>query len=245
MTNLYVLNAASGSVMWFANGSTSGTAIFGSSGPGLNQTNFPHSFAIDSRMNFYIADTYNHRILLWRMGASYGTVIAGLTGAPGNGSFRLDTPTDIILDETNSYMYVSDHANHRILRFKLNSTNGTVVAGGNGPGTGRKQVFGQLSNEVCYHSVFFLRCSQLNGPLGICLSKRNNALYIADQLNSRIQRWYLGDKQGATIAGSPNGTLGTTPFTFSHPNNLAVNDNATHLFVTDRDNHRVQMFTLI
>lgn len=136
--NLYVLDAGSGRLIRFTNGSGTGVPVFGGGSSNLNQLSTPHSFAIDSQQNFYIADTYNYRIIFWRAGASNGTVIAGVTGSPGTGLSRLDRPTDVILDESAGYMYVSDFGNHRVLRFKFNSTNGTVVVGGNGPGTGRQ-----------------------------------------------------------------------------------------------------------
>ena len=125
-------------MMRFTNGSTVGTVLFGSIGPALNQFCTPHGFVMDSKENFYIADACNHRVILWPMGASSGVVVAGSTNMSGSGLASLNIPTDVALDEPEGLMYVADHNNHRILRFKFNCTNGTVVAGGNGQGAGRK-----------------------------------------------------------------------------------------------------------
>ena len=149
MTNLYVLDATYGRMMRFINGSPNGTALFGSNGSALNQLYRPSMFVMDSQQNFYIADSCNHRIMFWPMGASSGVMVAGATSAAGNGLSSLNFPTDVALDETGRFLYVADNYNHRILRFKFNSTNGTVVAGGNGWGVGRKQVSDDaLSTQV-------------------------------------------------------------------------------------------------
>ena len=138
MTNLYVLDTFVSHMFRFTNGSSTGTVLFGSPGSGLNQLYNPGSFVMDSQQNFYIADSSNHRILFWPMGASSEVVVAGTTGVAGNGSSSLSSPADVALDEAGRFLYVSDYDNHRVLRFKFNCTNGTVVAGGNGQGSARK-----------------------------------------------------------------------------------------------------------
>ena len=103
----------------------------------------------------------------------------------------------------------------------------------------------QANSSSLLKSLIALHFSQLNGPLGVALSKKTNALYISDQNNNRIQRWYLGDSQGVTISGSTRGIPGTTPKTFTVLNNIALNANATRVYVSDRNNNRIQMFRLI
>lgn len=90
-----------------------------------------------------------------------------------------------------------------------------------------------------------LFCSQLNGPISITLCKKSNALYIADKDNNRVQLWYLHDNEGVTIAGSPTGVAGTTAFTLNIVNHIALNANETRLFISDRNNSRIQRFQLI
>ena len=90
-----------------------------------------------------------------------------------------------------------------------------------------------------------LCCSQLNGPISITLSKKSNALYIADKDNNRVQLWYLNGSEGVTIAGSPTGMSGTTAFTLNIANHVALNANETRLFISDRNNNRIQRFQLI
>lgn len=137
-SNLYVLDIKSRSMMLFLNNSTIGTSLFGSSGSNLSQLSVPASFYLDSNNSFYIADQNNHRIVLWLWNASSGIVIAGVTNVSSNDTFHLNSPADVFVDEELQQIYVADYGNHRIIRYVLGSSNGTVVAGGNGPGTKRK-----------------------------------------------------------------------------------------------------------
>ncbi len=137
--NLYVLDQVGNRMMlWSNNSSINGTHLFGSFGSSLSQLNYPKSFYLSSNKSFYIVDSSNHRILLWLYNASNGSVIAGITGVPGNDTFHLNNPADIFVDEQLGQMYVADFNNHRIVKYTIGSLNGTVVAGGNGPGAQRK-----------------------------------------------------------------------------------------------------------
>jgi hypothetical protein len=94
--------------------------------------------------------------------------------------------------------------------------------------------------------LYRILCSgQLNGALSIVLSKESNALYISDQKNHRVQRWYLNESEGVTIAGSPACMPGKNASTLNIVNNIALNANETRLFISDRNNSRIQMFELI
>ena len=246
MTVLYVLSSGNARLLSFLNGSSVGTVIFGTStGSALNQLNQAHSFAMDTQESFYIADTLNHRILKWWIGASNAIVIAGVTNSSGSSTSHLYRPTDVILDEANEYMYVSDFGNHRVLRFRFNSNQWHRRSRWQWA-RNRKKARLLPKSEPYFRHRFSSYFSQLNGPLGIYLYKKTNALYIGDQNNSRIQRWYLGEVQGVTIAGSPNGVqTGTDPWTLRTVNNVAVTEDGTRLCVSDRSNHRIQMFRLI
>jgi sugar lactone lactonase YvrE len=136
-------------------------------------------------------------------------------------------PIGVFLDETNFYIYVADSLNHRIQRFSVpggSPNNGTIVAGGNGPG---------FTNE------------QLNAPASIYITKKTKTMYIADAVNNRIQRWVLGEQTAVTIAGDPNGNPGSTATMLYNPYGIAVNDEETFLYVADSKNNRIQRFQLV
>jgi DNA-binding beta-propeller fold protein YncE len=158
----------------------------------------------------------------WAPNATSGILVAG-TGVSGNSSQQLHSPYGLYLDENNSYLYIADLANSRIQRYSLNTTtNGTTVAGGNGAGSGS---------------------NQLNQPYGICVSKQTGDIYIADFNNNRIQRWSPGATSGVTIVGI-TGVSGINATLLNGPANVILNKNETFLYVTDRNNHRVQRFQL-
>ncbi len=200
--------------------------VKGSGGSGANQLSFPTGITVDSNGNLYIVDTLNARIMLWHPNSTSGTMIAG-TGTAGSDSFSLNYPFGILLDEDNSYIYVGDTSNNRIQRFSLlggSPNNGTTVAGGNGAGAAN---------------------NQLLSPIGIYISKKTKALYIADQANSRIQRWNQGEQSGVTIAGDPNGQTGSNATMLANPFGIALNDEETFLYVCDTTNNRIQRFQII
>ncbi len=69
-----------------------------------------------------------------------------------------------------------------------------------------------------------------------------DTLYIADYLNNRVQRYLLDSSNGATIAGQANGVIGSTATDFHYPTD-AVIDSSGNLYVTDRYNNRVQLWS--
>ncbi len=200
--------------------------ISGTVGSAANQLNSPAGITVDSNGNLYIADSGNHRIIKYAPNSTSGSVIAGL-GTPGTDSFSLNTPYGIFLDENNSYIYVSDTYNHRIQRFSLNGgspNNGTTVAGGNGAGSANTQLF---------------------MPVTIYISKKTQAIYIADSYNNRIQRWNQGEQSAVTIAGDPNGNPGNNASMLYVPYGIALNDEETLLYIADTDNLRIQRFQIV
>ncbi|CAF4552015.1 unnamed protein product [Rotaria sp. Silwood1] len=67
-------------------------------------------------------------------------------------------------------------------------------------------------------------------------------LYIADQLDHRIQAWKVGDSAGATVAGQANGVAGSTSTDLYNPFSSYV-DSSNNIYVADTYNHRVQLWS--
>ncbi|CAF0739917.1 unnamed protein product [Adineta steineri] len=86
----------------------------------------------------------------------------------GNRTNQLDAPVSVYVDDDNGSIYISDTNNHRIVRWGFNSTNGEVVAGGNGDGN---------------------RTDQLNRPSDAILNKKDSSLIICDYGNHRVVKW--------------------------------------------------------
>ncbi|CAF3203328.1 unnamed protein product [Rotaria sp. Silwood2] len=79
--------------------------------------------------NIYVSATWKQN----------GMTVAGGNG-PGNATNQLATPMGLFVDDDNHMLVIADRANNRIIQWKIGDTNGQVVAGGNGYGTGLNQV---------------------------------------------------------------------------------------------------------
>ena len=99
--------------------SQDGVTVAGGNGEGdaVNQLNWPHGLDIDDdNQSIVIADTFNHRIIEWKMGASNGKVVAGGQGQ-GNRLDQLNYPTDVLIDKENNTLLIADYLNQRVLRW--------------------------------------------------------------------------------------------------------------------------------
>ncbi|CAF1172860.1 unnamed protein product [Adineta steineri] len=171
--------------------------------------------------NIYVASLNDNAVYKFVGGNGPAVLVAGGNGN-GNALNQLSYPVGVYYDYlyTNS-LYVADTSNNRIMKYPSGSTIGTygiVVAGGNGPGS---------------------EANQLNNPRSVLVDS-SGALYIADGINNRIQRWLQNATNGTTIVG---GTLGTAANQLYFPETVLF-DKYNNLLVSDRYNNRIQFFNL-
>jgi trimeric autotransporter adhesin len=216
-----------------------GRYIYGDGGPAtMACLNGPHSLALDSIGNIYVADTGNNLIRL------IGTngIITRIAGAGSPGGFinpglalgvSLNSPTDICLDSAGNY-YFSDQLNHRVCKVDTN---------------GNLSIFAGI-NQSTPHPGFSgdggpAYGAGLNRPVGLTFDAFGN-LYIADRSNNRIRKV---DTNGiiTTVAGS--GGLGG--FGYSGDGGYATNgvmnapggvafDAAGNMFIADTANNVIR-----
>ena len=112
----------------------------------LNLLNHPEDVVLDSAGFIYVADRMNNRVIRFPPNSgpdTNGVIVAGGYSA-GSSLSLLNQPTGVFIDRGGN-LYVSDYNNNRIMKFpqgSLVNTAGTVVAGGNGPGTALNQFIG-------------------------------------------------------------------------------------------------------
>ena len=218
---LFVSDRANRRIQFFPNHSTVGVTVAGGAGD-LSDT---FGVRLDNNGNIYASDFTNARVMRWSPNSTdNGTIVAG--GTTGAGPWSLNQPRQVDFDPTYSFLYVTDNGNHRIQRYDLLNTSATpvTVAGGNGPGPAPDQLY---------------------NPNALCISRKTGALYIADAMNHRAQRWDWGASVGVTIAGSVNGISGSGPTEMLYPSGIALDANETFLYVSEWGNSRVQRFPLI
>ncbi|HEX8065094.1 MAG TPA: hypothetical protein VF520_01070 [Thermoleophilaceae bacterium] len=204
--------------MWGRNGGD------GTAGRGDGEFDQPRDLTLDPFGNVWVADHENKRVqkftargrFLGRFGANGGDGTLG--GAPG----EFNSPRGLSTDATGN-VYVADDANHRIQKL---ANDGTVLAvfGRNGGG------YDQAGTEP---GAFAL-------PYGTAVDPRGG-LWVADTNNDRVV-WMTtsGDFVRFFGANGGDGTAGDGPLEFEHPYNVAT-DCVGNVYVTDEDNHRVQV----
>ena len=146
-----------------SNPSTMTAAGTGSYGSASNKLNSPYGIFVDTNFDLYVADQYNHRIQLFRLGQINGTTVAGSTSP--NLTISLYYPSYVILDG-NKYLFITD-LSHRIIGSDENGFRCIVACSGGG----------STSN-------------QLLNPQSIAFDSFGN-LFVADMSNNRIQKFCL------------------------------------------------------
>jgi hypothetical protein len=85
-------------------------------------------FGVCEGQPFYIADTNNHRIMKWHVGASQGELVAGSSQATsGSGTGSLNKPTAVDIDVDGKTLIIADSGNKRIMKWTQGAAAGTIV----------------------------------------------------------------------------------------------------------------------
>jgi sugar lactone lactonase YvrE len=188
-------------------------------GGGNSQLNSPAGIFVDAHHNIYIADGGNNRVVKWPKDSFTCVTVAGdPAGTAGSTPDRLNVPQSVYVD-TAGYIYISDAGNNRVQKWAPGAHSGVTVAGSS---IGTAGVADSL----------------LSSPHGIWLDTAG-AIYVADQLNNRVQKWMPGALSGVTVAGSAAGSGGLGGDQLSGPAGISI-DMAGNVYIADAGNNRVQ-----
>ena len=123
--SLYVADFSNHRVQKFdLHGNGSGITVAGGNGPGSlpSQLYLPIDVTV-SKLNgaIYVADYGNNRVQRWDVNATQGVTVAGNPGgSSGTTPVDLNGPFSVALDPIDeTFLYVSEYSNHRVLRFTL------------------------------------------------------------------------------------------------------------------------------
>ncbi|CAF3875026.1 unnamed protein product [Rotaria sp. Silwood1] len=154
-------------------------------------------------------------------------------------------------------MIISDSVRSSVYEWKMNETNGKIVAGGNGQGIRLNQLgfptealIDKETNDViiCDNGKGrIMRWSRRSGTTegeilinyifctGLAIDDARN-LYISDFDKHEVRRYRIGDKNGTVVAGGNIRGAGLNQL--NYPTYVFVDRQET-VYVSDRDNHRV------
>jgi hypothetical protein len=231
--NLYIVDSSNHRVLFYPAGSLTATRVYGQGGSftsgmanlgGISADSLsnPNGVAVDTNGNVYIADSTNHRVLVYAGTSTTATGVYGqtgfATGAAGAGATGLNFPQHIVFDSLGN-LYVSDQENNRIQMFAAGSTSATRTYGG------------------------------LNRPRVGTLDASDN-LYIADSLNSRVLFYPAGSTTATRVYGQ-GGSFSTTTCnkggvsadSLCNPLSVAVTNDGK-LYIADQNNHRLLRYAL-
>ncbi|CAF3825424.1 unnamed protein product [Rotaria sp. Silwood1] len=238
---------------WALNGVT----IVGGHGLGntINQLESPRGLFVADDQTVVIADSYNNRIIQWKLGDADPRVVVGNRDE----KHRLDQlygPTDVLIDKNTDSLIVCDNGNQRVLRWchQSKTTQGEILLN-------NIHCWGLAMDDQRYlyisdtdkHEVRRYGIedkdgtvvagghgkgddlNQLNSPTYIFVD-RQQAVYVSDWKNHRVMKWDKDATEGTVVAGGHG--QGKTLKQLSSPTGLFV-DMLNTIYVADGGNHRV------
>ena len=234
-----------------------GITAAGGNGQGsdLNQLNKPVGLCIDDDdETIYIVDQCNHRIIAWKKDATNGKIVAGENGQ-GSKRNQLDSPSAVIIDETNNALIIADTGNNRVIRWSLESDAQNkvlikdikcldlamdhlgylYVSDTNRHEIRRLKIGDKKATLVAGGNGQGDRLNQLNTPSRFYIGE-NGTIYISDWGNHRVMKWIKDATEGILIAGG-NGE-GNKLKQLSQPNGIIVDQRGT-IYLADSSNNRI------
>lgn len=228
---------------------TSGSANAGGA-VGASTLNYPYNIGSDGT-RLYVADDYNHRVLIWNTLPSANAQAANLvlgqavmtTNTAVTSAVGLNYPTSLTI--LGSTLWVTDYGNHRAIKWNTlplaNATAANVVVGQELMSTGTPN----------YRTASSFSAQSLTQPsMAIAVGTK---LIATDTANNRVLIWNSIPSSNNAAAdvelGQPNMTSsaynngGASAKTFYTPTHLA--SDGTKLIVTDKSNHRVLIWNTI
>lgn len=203
---------------------------------GAAQIKNPAGVVVDSTGTYaYVCDGGNHKIKKVDLSTGAVTLLAGsgsAASADGTGSgATFNVPTGIVIDSTDTNLYVSESTGNKIRKIVISSGVVTTVAGSGTAssvdGTGTAATF--------------------NAPVGLAIDSVDGFLYTADFGGRKIRKINISTTVVTTLAGS--GSSGTadgigTAATFTSPFACALDATNTYLYILDYGGHTLRRLNL-
>lgn len=241
------------SARWAQNGVT----IAGGHGAGdaNRQLNQPFGIFIAHDEMIYVAEWGNNRITQWKIGDTYGRLVAG-GHAMKNRLDQVHRPISVLVDEGTDSLIICSRDSHQVLRWSHRSgtTHGEILIDS-------IQCYGLAMDadrllyvsDIEKHEVKRYKIGDGNGTLvaggngrGSNLNQLNmptlivvdheQTVYVSDNQNHRVMKWYKDATEGIVVAGG-NG-MGTDLTQLANPNGLFI-DKSDAVYVADTGSNRI------
>ena len=234
------------------------------SGQSNDRFSGPHSIAFDSAGNIYVSDSWNERIQVFNSAGSYLATI-GETGVEGSDNAHFCNPQHIAI--TGTALWVADACNHRVQVFNVASPADAVylatigVSGQSGSDNAhfdhplgiavyadriyvadennhRIQVFSRSTGvyQATISDGWGQDNEHLRHPADVAVDAAGN-LYVADQLNARVQQFNSGLAYVRTYGATGVPYL-TDDLHYNTPSGLAVASDGS-IYVTEARGQRL------
>lgn len=219
---------------------------WGTEGHGEGEFVFPYGVACDAAGNVFVADLGNSRIQKF---SSDGTFLKAW-GGPGTGNGQFEAPSGIACDPQ-GFVYVTDRYNRRVQKF---SNGGGFVkewgVEGDAPGEFTDPVgiaCSNLGNVVIADDdvetftsdgTFLFRSAVGLGAWGVACDDAG-FIYGVSYYLSWVRKYSAAD--GSLV--SEWGSRGSEDGQCDHPTMMTFDQERGVLYIVDRGNARVQMFT--
>ena len=185
----------------------------GTPGSADGQFNLPRSVTVDSADRIIVSDTSNNRIQIFDSSGAFISKFGTVGSAPGQFDFPLGVSTD-----NNDNVLVADSNNDRI------------------------QIFDPTGNLITTFGSLGSADGQFDKPRSVTADSLNRII-VSDTLNNRIQVF------GTAPPIVPDtdflftfGSAGISDSEFNAPHGAAVVATTGNMVISDRDNHRIQIF---
>lgn len=210
----------------------------------------PYSVAV-SGSRLFVADTNNHRVLIWNtiptVSGTKADIVLGQTSMSGGTAATtnagLRSPENVLV--IGSKLVVTDSGNNRVLIWN------TIPADATGNGTPADVVLGQPNFTSLVANNGGVSATSLSLPLGA--ASDGTKLLVADAGNSRVLVWNAIPSSSSTPAdgalGQPDvgSSLGNNPGVSAQSMNLPGDAfyDGTRLFVADSGHNRILVWNAL
>lgn len=213
-----------------------------------------HGIRVDDEGFVWLIDVAGHQVIKMTPEGRFVMRLGGVGGAPGNDDTKeaFNRPTGIIFAPGGDFFVSDGYVNSRVVKYNRNlefqskwGSKGTAdgqfnlvhdvaldakgrlyVADRN---NARVQIFDQ-------NGKFLGKWANVGTPWGLAYSRKEDAIYMCDGVNDRVQKVNLDGQVLGTLGGH-----GKVPGTFDFVHNIAV-DSTGAIYTAEIKNWRVQKF---